>query len=77
MKMYINTLILDTELLEFFEWDEEVKNECINFILALLQDKKMDSFDKLITTINLTYGKDISSIVARYICIQEVKNEDI
>lgn len=75
--MYLNTLILDTELLEFFEWDEEVKNECVSFILTLLQDEKMDSFDKLITTINLTYGKDISSIVARYICIDGSKDEDI
>lgn len=67
MKIYFNTLGLDTELLEYFEWDEDVKSECVNFILKLFQDKKMDSVEKLKSTLNLTYGEDVSLIVERYI----------
>jgi hypothetical protein len=73
MKIYFDTLGLDTELLEYFEWDETVKTKCVNFIGKLLQDEKMDSIAKLKSTLNLTYGEEVSLIVERYIVTIGVK----
>ena len=73
MKIYFDTLGLDTELLEYFEWDESVKTKCVNFIGKLLQDEKMNSIAKLKSTLNLTYGEEVSLIVERYIVTIGVK----